>query len=252
MLHSPVLTKEQIEAFHRDGFVIARAAFDADEVATITRWIQEVAEAPETHDSFWVYHEESRTEPGKQLINRIERISQHHDGFKDLAEYIRKPVGQLLGEEAVLFKEKANFKLPGGGGFEPHQDSQAGWWDYADFFVSVMVCIDEATEENGCLEMVAGHHKQGLFRKWEPLTDEDCADMEWIPAPTRPGDIVFFDSYAPHRSAPNDSVRTRRLYFATYNRTSDGNLMDRYYADKFETFPPDIDRADDKDYSYKV
>ncbi len=252
MLKTPVLDDQQIAQFHRDGFLIVRGAFDSGEAADITKWLEEAANAPIRSGGYWVYHEESRTEPGKKLINRIERLSQHHEGFKALAEAIRKPVGQLLDEEAVLFKEKSNFKLPGGGGFEPHQDSQAGWWDYGDYFISVMVCIDAATAENGCLEMVAGRHKEGLFREWEPLTDEDCQGMEWIPAPTEPGDIVFFDSYAPHRSAPNDSDKTRRLYFATYNRLSDGDMMERYYADKFKTFPPDVDREQGKEYRYKV
>ena len=35
-------------------------------------------------------------------------------------------VGELFGEPAVLFKEKINFKMPGGAGFKAHQDQQAG------------------------------------------------------------------------------------------------------------------------------
>ena len=35
-------------------------------------------------------------------------------------------VGQLLGEDAVLYKEKINFKAPGGAGFSPHQVSVEG------------------------------------------------------------------------------------------------------------------------------
>ena len=36
--------------------------------------------------------------------------------------------------------------------------------------------------------------------------------------PTKPGDLVFFDCYAPHASEANMSDKIRRLYFATYNR----------------------------------
>jgi ectoine hydroxylase-related dioxygenase (phytanoyl-CoA dioxygenase family) len=157
-----------------------------------------------------------------------------------------------LGEEAVLFKEKINFKMPGGGGFEPHQDSQAGWWKYGDYYISVMVCIDEATLENGCLKLVAGHHKRGLYREWEPLTNEDMEGMEFVPHPTQPGDVVLFDSYAPHASEPNMSDKIRRLYFATYNRLSDGDYLAEYYADKHKTLPPDVDRVEGKDYVYRV
>jgi len=165
---------------------------------------------------------------------------------------LKRLVSQLLGEEAVLFKEKINFKMPGGDGFKPHQDSQAGWGDYASFFISVMVCIDEATVENGCLQLVAGHQHRGLLREWEPLTEEDMAGMDFVPYPTRPGDLVFFDCYVPHASEPNMTDKTRRLYFATYNRLSEGDHLARYYADKHKNFPPDIDRIPGKEYVFRV
>jgi ectoine hydroxylase-related dioxygenase (phytanoyl-CoA dioxygenase family) len=165
---------------------------------------------------------------------------------------LKGPVGQLLGEEAALFKEKINFKMAGGDGFKPHQDSQAGWDSYADFFISTLVSIDEATVENGCLQLVNGHHKRGLFKSWEPLTEDDMADMEFVLCPTKPGDIIFFDCYAPHASEPNLTDQTRRLYYATYNRLSEGDHLAQYYADKHKNYPPDIDRESGKDYVFRV
>ena len=37
---------------------------------------------------------------------------------------------QLMGGRCVLYKDKINMKLPGAGGFEPHQDILAGWGSY--------------------------------------------------------------------------------------------------------------------------
>ena len=68
----------------------------------------------------------------------------------------------------------------------------------------------------------------------------------------QPGDLAFFDSYAPHASKPNLSDRMRRLYFATFNRLSRGDRMAAYYADKHKSNPPDIDRKPGGDYSYRV
>ncbi len=252
MLHVPTLDDRQVQDFHRDGFVVVRQAFDPGEMKQIERWVEELAAMPEEPGKHWVFHEKSLRDPDRRLISRIENISPFHPGFAELAEVLKAPVAQLLGEPAVLFKEKINFKMPGGDGFKPHQDSQAGWWVYADFFITVMVCIDEATEENGCLYMAAGHHRKGLFREWEPLTEEDMKDMEFVAVPTRPGDIAFFDSYAPHYSEPNMSDRIRRLYFSTYNRASAGDHLARYYADKRKTFPPDIERDPDKEYAFQV
>ncbi len=252
MVSTPVLTEQQIGDFHRDGYVVVRGGFDAAEMKPIEGWTRELAERPEEPGKHWVYHEKSLLDPGTELICRIENISPFHSGFAELSAALKAPVGQLLGEDALLFKEKINFKMPGGDGFKPHQDSQAGWWNYGSYYITVMVCIDEATLENGCLKMVAGHHKRGLFREWEPLTEADMEGMEFVACPTKPGDLAFFDSYAPHASEPNMSDTIRRLYFATYNRLSEGDQMARYYADKRKSFPPDIEREPGKEYVFRV
>jgi len=252
MLSTPVLEEEHLELFKRDGFVLLKNALPEQDVENIQQWTTELANRPEESGKHWVYHETSKLDPAVQLINRIEYISPYHEGFAELAEVLKKPMSQLFGEPAVLFKEKINFKMPGGDGFKPHQDSQAGWEDYADYFISVMVGIDEATIENGCLQLVSGHHRKGLYREWEPLTDEDMANMDFIHYPTHPGDLVFFDCYAPHASEPNMTSNTRRLYFATYNPASQGDHLHKYYADKFKNFPPDIDRIPGKEYVFRV
>ena len=207
---------------------------------------------PEVSGRQWVYHETSLKDPNRNLISRIENIAPFHDGFAALSTALKAPAAQLLGEDALLFKEKINFKMPGGDGFKPHQDSQAGWDAYADFFLSVLICIDEATVENGCLKMVSGHHNTGLFRSWEPLSEEDMDGMDFVTCPTKPGDLVFFDCYAPHASDPNMTDATRRLYYATYNRRSAGDHMAQYYADKHQSYPPDIDREKGKEYRFRV
>ena len=252
MLTTPILSQDQIDEFRKDGFVVVRHAFNDGDMKQLLQWAEEVEIQPEESGKQWVFHEKSKIDPDRDLINRIEYISPFHEGFARLSAILAKSVAQLLGEEAVLFKEKINFKMPGGDGFKPHQDSQAGWKDYADYFISVMVCLDEATIDNGCLQLVAGHQNHGLYREWEPLSEEDMAGMEFIHCPTSPGDIVFFDCYTPHGSEPNMSSSTRRLYFATYNRLSDGDHMARYYADKHKSYPPDIDRVEGKEYVFRV
>ncbi|MBC8337584.1 MAG: phytanoyl-CoA dioxygenase family protein [Rhodospirillales bacterium] len=252
MLSTPVLSDEQIDTFKNDGYLVLRQAFDAEEMTRIETWARELVALPEETGKHWVYHEKSLKGDDADLISRIENIAPFHDGFAELSSVLKAPVAQLLGEKSALFKEKVNFKMPGGDGFKPHQDSQAGWDEYADFFISVLVSIDEATEENGCLQMCGGHHQRGLFKSWEPLTDEDMAGMDFVLCPTEPGDVVFFDCFAPHASEPNMTESTRRIYYATYNRASAGDHMAQYYADKHKSFPPDIDRDPAKEYVFRV
>ena len=251
MLKIPELNQDDISSFKQDGYLVKRAAFDLSDIAIISKWTDEVLALPEQSGRHWVFHEKSQKD-GSEIVSRIEKIAPFHDGFEKLSIALKTPVAQLLGEPATLFKEKVNFKMPGGGGFAPHQDSQAGWDYYADFFISALVSIDKATLENGCLKLVSGHHTSGLSKSWEPMSDEEIEGMSFVPVPTDPGDVVFFDSFAPHGSEPNMSDKIRRIYYATYNRASAGDHLEQYYADKHKNFPPDIDRDQDKEYVFRV
>jgi 2-aminoethylphosphonate dioxygenase len=150
----------------------------------------------------------------------------------------------------VLFKEKINFKMPGGPGFKVHQDQHAGWTRYAPLFVTAMVTIDPTTIENGCLELIAGRHREGLLgEEWAPLP-EDALVLQAVP--TAPGDVVFFDSFVPHASKPNFTAEPRRVLYLTYNLAEHGDQRSPYYADKHASFPPDVDRHGSKAYVFKV
>ena len=251
MIATPVLSDDQIADFKRDGYVVVPNAFDQSDTVIIDEWAGEVEGLPEEPGRHWVFHEKSRLNDD-DLINRIEYIAPFHDGFAQLTAMLGAPATQLFAEEVALFKEKINFKMPGGGGFEPHQDAQAGWDDYASNFITVMICIDEATIDNGCLELAPRQNQRGLLRGMEPLTAEDTKDMNFVAYPMRPGDMALFDAFTPHRSEPNPTASIRRMYFATYNRASEGNHLDHYYADKRKNFPPDIERDPDREYVYKV
>ena len=162
-------------------------------------------------------------------------------------------VSRLFGEQAILFKEKINFKMPGGAGFKAHQDQQAGWSTYAPLFITALVGIDASTIENGCLEVAPGWHKQGLLgEEWKPLDDKRIAEVGLKPVPTNPGDVLLFDSYAPHASAENMTGAARRILYLTYNRLSDGDQRERYYRDKFAAFPPDVARVPGSQYVFRV
>src|SRR6184192_2332864 len=196
----------RIEAFRRDGFVVVPGLFDAAEMRQISVWTDELQNLPEVPGRCMKYFEPSLLRPSERVLQRIENFCPFHAGFATLCEgdKLRGSVSRLFGEPAVLFKDKINFKLPGGDGFKPHQDQQAGWSTYADLFVTAMVSIDDTTLENGCLELAAGQHRRGLIgSEWTPLTDADMRAMDARPFSTRAGDVIFFDSYTPHGSKPN-------------------------------------------------
>ncbi|MEW6278886.1 MAG: phytanoyl-CoA dioxygenase family protein [Candidatus Eremiobacterota bacterium] len=248
-----MLTQEQVDAFHRDGFLVVRGYCPPEEVLRLERWTGEVAALPETPGKWMMYFESSRQD-GSRILNRLENFVPYHEGFRELVQgRLQQDVAQLLGEPAVLFKDKINFKLPGGDGFKAHQDVQAGWDVYASLHLTAMVAVDRATAENGRLEIVRGQHQDGLKgTMWEPLTESDLKGMTFEPLDCEPGDAVFFDSFAPHRSDANLSSEPRRILYVTYNRLSEGDHRERYYADKRKSFPPDCEREAGRIYQFRV
>ena len=152
MSNERILSDEQVAQFHRDGYLLVRGMYSADEVAEIARWTEEVATSPEVAGRDWKYFEKSQSD-GSRILCRIENFVPFHEGFAGLIQRRRmyQAVCELFGEQAALFKDKINFKLPGGDGFREHQDVQAGWDRYADLHITAMIAIDETNEQNGSL-----------------------------------------------------------------------------------------------------
>lgn len=252
---SPALSAEDISAFARTGYLILRGVFDAAAMATVARWTDDLAAAREVSGRHWVYREASRHDPAARIVQRIENFCPFHAGYD---RFIRQGrlvdmVSAVLGEPAVLFKEKINFKLAGGSGFKAHQDQQAGWSRYAPLFVTALVSIDAATRANGCLEIARRWRPRGMIgEEWKPLTDADVVGLGLQPVETAPGDVILFDSFVPHASADNLTDRPRRVLYITYNRGSDGDHRAAYYRDKHASFPPDIDRVPGREYVFRV
>src|ERR1044071_284856 len=147
-------------SFDRDGFVVVPGLFDAEEARQIAAWTDEVQAQPETPGRAMMYFEPSLLDPAQRVLQRVENFCPFHPGFAALCDGPR-PRGALpplCGGPAVLFKDKITFKLPGGDGFKPHQDQQAGWSVYADLFITAMVSIDDTTADNGCLDPAGGQH----------------------------------------------------------------------------------------------
>ena len=242
-------------AFERTGYIVRPALFSAAEMREITAWIDEIQSWPETPHRHWMYFEKTKDDPPRRLLNRIENFVPFHDGLAALVRSDRMLgiASALFGEPAVLFKDKVNFKMPGGGGFEPHQDVQAGWDGYAKLFITAMVSIDETNAANGCLELAEWNHRREMIGAlWKPLTAAETAGIEYRKLPTQPGDAVFFDSFIPHRSEPNPTSSARRVLYITYNKLAEGDGRERYYADKKRSYPQDCEREPGKAYEYKV
>jgi phosphatidylglycerophosphate synthase len=248
------LTSEQQAHYASKAWALAPGFISPAEAAEIASWVDELEHRPERPGVEMVYHETSLSDPSVRLVQRIENFCPFHAQFDRLVHgRLKDAVEELIGDPAVLFKDKINFKMPGGTGFEPHQDQQAGWSVYAPIFVTALVCIDPAGPENGCLEIADTPRFKGLIgEEWKPLTPAEMAGFSMKPIPCKPGDVLFFDSYVPHASKPNNTQSARRILYLTYNAQAYGDHRAQYFADKRANFPPDIERKPGTEYRFRV
>lgn len=244
-----------LEAYRRDGYVLARGLFSEEEAARMRGFAAELLASEPAPGGIMKYGDDAAADEGRSVLSRIEHMRGSHQGLRAVMEGGRLlvPLALILAEPPVLFKDKINYKLPGSSGFEPHQDVQAGWERYCATHVTAMVSLDATTPENGCLELAPGHHRRGTIgAAWTPLEGDALRGLEFVPMPTSPGDVCFFDSRTPHRSAPNRTPEPRRVLYLTYNPVSQGDHYEAYFADKRRDYPPDAEREPGRSYRYRV
>jgi 2-aminoethylphosphonate dioxygenase len=246
-----MLTKQQVEFWDTNGY-LAVPGFYQHKVAEMRKWASELAALPDEKGKWMLYYEKSQFDD-KKILCRVENFMDYHPSFRDLLEDERllSVLEAILEDKPVLFKEKINFKLPGGGGFTPHQDAPAFAIFNQPYHVTVMMCIDDCNAENGGIEFAPGYHKKGLLQQ-DPTGSLSSAVVELLPwelIELKAGDVLIFDSYIPHRSGPNNSSKPRTAVFATYNKLSHRSLRTEYYAAKRLYFPPEYERDPSRDYS---
>ena len=253
------LSDVQISDFKDKGFAIARAFYTPEEMRLISTWLNDLRDSDGTETDIATYFEKSPTN-GETVLVRAEHLFGANSAEMTemlLKGQVLKALEVLLDEEPVLFKEKANYKLPGSRSDLLHQDQAAGWGAYSDFFVTMLIAVDENRIDNAAVSFKdAGDHKLELLGpEWEVLSE---AEPPFLPATdyrlieAQPGDVVFFDCYVPHGSPANNTASARRNIYLTFNRKSDGDRRMDYYNDKWKNYPPNT-RDDARDRSsFKV
>jgi len=200
------------------------------EVAELQDWLDDVRRWP-AGSHVWGHYAEATA--GGPVVSRTENVSACHPGVAALVEgRLRELATELLGEPAVAFKDKVNYKQPGGAGFSPHQDLAA--YPGVGRVVSLLVAVDECSEVSGCLwlappaEGVLPTDDRGV------LLESVTRDLHWSPAVLGAGDVAVIDGLAPHHSEANRSDRPRRVLIASYAPAAEGYDRMTYYGARRE------------------
>jgi hypothetical protein len=215
-----MLSQEQIDSYHANGYVGVENVISSRVVEELRRVTDEFVErSREVTEHTAVFDLEPGHSREHPKLRRLKSPILQHEVYRDMLghEGILAPVSQLIGYGLRCNGDKLNMKLPEvGSPVEWHQD----WAFYPhtnDDILAVGVCIDAMTEENGGMLVVPGSHRGPLYDHHQDgffvgaITDSEVDREQMVQLEVPAGGISLHHVRTAHGSVPNRSPRPRRL-----------------------------------------
>ena len=202
------LTAGEIERYRQDGFLVIDGVLGSD-------WIQRLRSACES-----ALVREKAAELGSANAFHLPEIALVHPDFMDTAKHpaIVERLKSLIGENIQLHHSKMATKpSSSASGVRWHQDAPYIPHTNSDL-LTVMVMLDDATPENGCMQMAKGSHKCGAYTdlsgSFYSAPDSDIPaqfqNLEVVNIEPKAGGISIHSSLTLHSSPANLSGKPRR------------------------------------------
>ena len=237
--------------YKKNGFLIIKNFFKKNYLVGIKKQI----EVKKNRKKVYHYFEKINNKP---RIRRIERVTEAFTSVKKLLsdKKLLHQLNVIFSKNTRLFKDKLNFKYPGGNGYKPHIDGhflwsdknnrkKFGWKEYSDKFVSVVIPLENVEIKNGCIYLSRkectnklGKNFSQILNKVEIFTPnikkKYLKHFKFFPVQMKVGDILFFDWKCAHYSKKNLSKKSRMIFYATYcdSKNKTKNIRKKYYSDK--------------------
>ncbi|XP_077986733.1 L-proline trans-4-hydroxylase-like [Glandiceps talaboti] len=229
------ITQEMKDKFNEDGYVMLRSVVDDQEMKLLKSALE---------DENGVLQHKYRSDDGDGFKSRVCLWNQPGcdvTGMLARSEKMAGTMEQLLGGEVYHYHTKLTMKdARTGGQFTWHQEY--GYWYnngclYPDMG-SVMLAIDKADTENGCLQVLPGTHKLGRVDHGR-VGGQTGADMERVKevlnvfplvfVEMNAGDALYFHCNVLHRSDQNHSDRRRWALISAYNRATNNPVKKHHH-----------------------
>ena len=162
-----MLTPAQVEHYHAEGYVAVPGFLSAEEIAAFLSEMDVVSTGHTLadHDATRMEMEPNQSPDGTQ-VRRLYEPCSHYEVFRAFSESERllDAVGALLGPDLVFHYSKVNMKPAGvGSPVEWHQDLSYYPLTHRGS-VSILFYLDDATVENGCLQVFPAAIKASCCR----------------------------------------------------------------------------------------
>ena len=224
----PTINDEQVQQFREQGYFILENVFTPGEMDDLTGVIE----------AYQRRHDEAlREKGGTEGISRAGEISfTSHLAEKDekLREFCLRPefvtiATRLLGPDVDLYWNQAVFKGPEGEKEFPwHQDD--GYTPVEPSpYLTLWLALNDATEENGCISVIPGSHKQGRVPHRPSPIGLICHELDdpdqGVMVPVKAGSMAVFQSLMFHKSGVNRSKGVRKAYILQYSHAGLKNAI---------------------------
>ncbi|OUV61094.1 MAG: hypothetical protein CBC82_07065 [Cellvibrionales bacterium TMED122] len=248
------MIEKDIKFYKKNGWMIVRNFFNKKYLKNIKREI--LKKTKNKNKNF--YFERIKN---KLKLRRIEKVTDFSKNAKNLicAKKTQKLFEKLEGKKLILFKDKLNFKFPGGKGYLPHIDGhfywrddkkkyQKGWKKYSLNFVNLVLPLEPSNIKNGCIYVANKSDTNKLGKNFDDITKKlvintpniklkDKKKFKFYPIELKVGDICLFNWKCAHYSENNYSNRSRMIFYATFcKKNKKNNLRNKYYKDKFNSY----------------
>jgi len=215
----------EVAHYRKHGCLVVRSAFSGKEVSdAIAGLISLIMGGNPAFDGVWYEAKASEILPKlgpeerQDAVRKLGAFVDFDSRLKALSDHPRllKVVRTLLGDrEPAMFQDMALIKPPRLGREKPwHQDKAYFEYPLATPVVGVWIALDEATVENGCMQVLPGRHLEGPIvhfqrRDWQ-ICDNVILGTKSAAAPLKPGGLLLFDGMLPHGTPHNSSPKRRR------------------------------------------
>ncbi len=217
----------QVEQFRKEGYLVVPSFFGPDvldRVDTTIRQLTDEALRSEDRSKFLELEPESLEDC--PVVRRIYNPYDVHETFHQLANtpQLVDCVQSLIGPNINLQHSKMNMKPPEVGSVvEWHQDL-AYFPHTNDDLVTLLIYLDDATQENGCLRVLPRNHTHffdhhGADGYFAGMITEDLESQRFgqpVALEGPAGSVIFMHCMTPHSSHTNRSSKPRRTLIFEY------------------------------------
>lgn len=184
--------------------------------------------------------------PEEELSSSYRKLWHYIDSKEPFARVKTHPrltpvLDHLLGPGSILFQDMALSKPARIGTEKPwHQDLAYFQYVPLEAILGVWIALDDATVENGCMQVIPTPKSQLTPYKHTNVIDCDLnrqdLDLERAEAVEIPaGGVMFFSGLLPHHTPPNRSDQGRRALQLHFRGAQTSRLSPSDYAKVFKT-----------------